>query len=232
MNGTRYSPSGEGDPSKDWITAIDVEFDRRFTGYSSCDVYDGTYKCLCDAERQPPSTPCTESAVGHVDLKPYYKRDLPTDAPNPMGCSWDDGNICQINLGRKLNAASSNFSWYSTPKKVKGTKWAIKSIVRSVTGYCVIDTIGKALAPQCAAQCKQPLPSKGAYTPCYSSCLFSSLLGSSWNTHAADPKAPVDVGVPRAGVSVGTGVDADKLVQAFTDAVLKSCPTAEQLEQL
>jgi outer membrane protein assembly factor BamB len=211
INATDGGPSKEGNPATDWITAFHMEFDRRYTGYSSCDIYDDSYKCLCKAERQPPLTPCNENAVGFVNLKPYYKPPPAGLGPAPSGCGWPNNNICQINLGQKLRLASSNFSWYSTPAKVKGSKWQVKSVGRSVRAWCVIDTIGTMLAPKCASHCKQNLPSKGQYNPCYSRCLFTQLLGEDWNEQVS--KSPAAEGIP-----------ADRIVQAFESA-MGSCPS-------
>jgi hypothetical protein len=202
------TPSGEGDPSKDLITSYEMVLDKRFTGYSSCDAYNGVFKCLCDQERQPPTTPCDQNSVGFLDLKNYYKG-LPVGATG-QECGWSNTNVCQVNLGAKLATNTGKFTWYSTPAKLQGSKWGIQQRGKSVHAYCVLDGMGKSLAPSCTTKCKQQMPSLGVYNECYYGCFFTTVLGPDWQTKAA---------------STGAGVTADSLVTSFA-AAYDACPSA------
>ena len=52
LDGANHStPSGEGDPSKNYVTQHVVQMDNRFTGYQSCNNPTGKYTCVCKHEK-------------------------------------------------------------------------------------------------------------------------------------------------------------------------------------
>jgi hypothetical protein len=92
--------------------------------------------------------------------------------------------VVAYSLGKKLMNTTSNFSWYSTPSKIEGTKWTLLRKRKSVPAFCVIDYMGKTLAPKCtnASSCNQSFPSAGIYQDCYIGCFFSAIVGPEWQT--------------------------------------------------
>jgi hypothetical protein len=156
------TPSQEGDPATSLVSQFSVQYDKRDTGYSSCDKTYGaplTYQCVCKHERQSPKSACSLNATGIVDLKPYYDmlgvdESFTEDDDEAPGsdhgpCNWKDSNKCQANLGKKLASSSSPFSWYSFPLHVQNSKWRLLSVLKTVHASCIIDHMAAGIARVC-----------------------------------------------------------------------------------